>query len=72
MASKWPGALKEEESKPNIVAALHVGGEPRAEGPDEKLKTSQNLAAKTARTTETERLDLMVTLSAEFGYVRTA
>ena len=51
MASKWPGALKGEENKPNIVAALHMIVEPRAVGPDEKPKTPEDLAAKTARTT---------------------
>lgn len=51
MASKWPGALEEEENKHNIVAALHVRGEPRAVGPDEEPKTPEGLAAKTAETT---------------------
>ncbi len=72
VASEWPGALKEEENKLNIVAALHVRGEPRAVGPDEKPKTPEDLAAKTAKTAEAERLDLIVTWSAEFGYVRLA
>ena len=93
MASKWPGALEGEESKLNIVAALHARGEPRGVGPDEKPKTPEDLAAKTAETTirpktedenpetpinpaaktaEAERLDLIVTRSAEFGYVRPA
>ena len=50
MASKWPGALEEEENKLSIVAALHVIVEPRAVGPDEKPKTPEDLAAKTAKT----------------------
>ena len=62
-------------------------------GPDEKPKTPEYLAAKTAKTaikpetedenpqtpidpaaktTEAKRLDLVVTWSAEFGYVRPA
>ncbi len=72
VASKWPGALEEEENKLNIVAALHMIVEPRVVGPDEKPKTPEDLAAKTAKTTEAERLDVMVTWSAEFGYVRPA
>ena len=93
VASKWPGALKGEENKLNIVAAVHVRGEPRAIGPDEIPKMPEDLAAKTARTTtrpETEnknsetpinpaaktaeaaRLDLIVTWSTEFCYVRPA
>ena len=51
MASKWPGALEEEENKLSIVAFLHVRGEPRVVGPDEKPKTPEDLAAKTAKTT---------------------
>ena len=72
MASKWPGALEGEESKLNIVAALHARGEPRGVGPDEKPKTPEDLAAKTAKTAETEWLGFIVTWSAEFGYVRPA
>jgi hypothetical protein len=72
VTSKWLGALAEEKNKHNIVAALHVRGEPRAVGPDEKPKTSENLAAKTAKTAEAGRLGLIVTRSAEFGYVRPA
>jgi hypothetical protein len=93
VASKWPGALKGEENKRNIVAALHVRGGPRAVGPDKKPKTPEDLAAKTAKTTtkpktedenletpinpaaktaEAGRLGLIVTWSAEFGYVRPA
>ncbi len=93
MASKWLGALKGEENKLNIVAAVHVRGEPRAVGPDEKPKTPEDLAARTAKTTirpktedenpetpikpaakttEAERLGLIVKWSAEFGYVRPA
>ena len=53
VASKWPGALEGEENKLNIVAALHVRGEPRAVGPDEKPKTPEDLAAKTAKTAKT-------------------
>jgi len=70
VASKWLGALKGEENKLNIVAAVHVRGEPRAVGPDEKPKTPGDLAAKTAKTAETEWLGFIVTWSAEFGYVR--
>jgi hypothetical protein len=51
VASKWLGTLKGEENKLNIVAALHVRGEPRAVGPDEKPKTPEVLAAKAAKTT---------------------
>ena len=68
-------------------------GEPHAVGPDEKRKTPEYLAAKTAKTTigpktedenpetpinpaaktaEAGRLGLIVTWSAEFGYVRPA
>ena len=72
MASKWPGALEEEENKLSIVAALHVIVEPRAVGRDEKPKTPEDLTAKIAKTTEAERLDLMVTWSGEFDYVRPA
>ena len=72
VASKWPGALEGEENKLNIVAALHVRGEPRAVGPDERPQTPEDLAAKTAKTAEVERLGLIVTWSAEFGYVRPA
>ena len=93
VASKWLGAFKEEENKHGIVAALHVRGEPRAVGPDEKPKTPEDLAATTAKTTikaktedkkpetpvdpvvkttEAERLGLIVTWSAGFGYVRPA
>lgn len=93
VAGNWLGALKEEENKQNIVAALHVRGEPRAVGPDEKPKMPEDLAAKTAKTTirpktedensetpinpaakttEAEQLGLIVTWSAEFGYVRPA
>ncbi len=50
MAGKWLGALKEEENKHNIVAALRVRGEPREVGPDEKPETPEDLAAKTAKT----------------------
>ncbi len=41
-------------------------------GTDKKPKTPEDLAAKTAKTAEAERLDLIVTWSAEFGYVRPA
>ncbi len=51
MASEWPGALKEEENKLYIVAALHVRGEPRAMVPDGKPKMPEDLAANTANTT---------------------
>ncbi len=51
VAGKWLGALKEEENKRNIVAALRVRGEPRAVGPDEKPKMPEDLAARTAKTT---------------------
>jgi len=51
VAGNWLGALKEEENKQNIVAALHVKGEPRTVGPDEKPETPEDLAAKTAKTT---------------------
>ena len=68
-------------------------GEPRAVGPDEKPKTPEYLAAKSAKTTtkpktedenpktpinpaaktaEAERLGLVVTWPAEFGYVKPA
>ena len=72
MDNKWPGAHKEEESKLSIVAALRLRVELRALRPEEKPKTPEDLAAKTAKTTETERLDLVVTLSAKLGYVRPA
>lgn len=92
-ASKWPGALEGEENKHNIVAAVHVRGEPRAVGPDEKPRAPEGLAAKTTKTTtgpktedenaeppinpaaktaEAERPGLIVTRSAELGYVRPA
>jgi hypothetical protein len=48
-ASKWPGTLK--ENKHNIVAAIHVRGEPPAVGPDEIPRTPEGLGAKTAKTT---------------------
>ena len=52
MASKRLGAVKEgEEDKHNIVAALHVRGEPRAVGQNEKPKTREDLTAKTTKTT---------------------
>jgi hypothetical protein len=70
--NKWPGAHKEEESKLNIVAALRVRVEPRVLRPEEKPKTPEYLPAKTAKTAEAERLDLVVTLSAKLGYVRPA
>jgi hypothetical protein len=47
----FKGALKEKKDKLNIVAAVHVRGEPHAVGPDEKRKTPEYLAAKTAKTT---------------------
>ena len=72
VAGKWPGTHKEEEGNLNIVAALRARVEPRGLRPEEKPKTPENLAAKTAKTTEAERLDLVITLSVKLGYVRPA
>jgi hypothetical protein len=51
-ASEWlKGSLEEEEDKYDIGAALHVIVETPTVGPDEKPRTPEDLAAKTARTT---------------------
>ena len=92
-ASKWPDAHEGIENKRSIGAALHVIVETPTVGPDEKPRTPEDLAAKTAKTTtkpktedenletpinpaaktaEAGRLGLIVTWSAEFGYVRPA
>ena len=70
VASKWSGALKGEENKLNIVAAVHVRGEPRAIGPDEIPKMPEDLAAKTAKTairpkTEDENLETPINPAAK-------
>ena len=50
-ASKWLKGTLGEEDKHNIGAALQMIIESPPWGPDEKPRTSEDLAAKTARTT---------------------
>ena len=70
MATKWLDALKEEVSKHNTTAASRERHNLRLVGPDEKLKTPVNPPSKTSNTlSEAERLGLIATWSAEFGYV---
>jgi hypothetical protein len=66
---KWLNSLKEEESNHNTTAALREGQSRRLIGSAVKSKTPKTPADKTDKTSESARLGLIATWSAEFGHV---